>query len=288
VSAVVERRHPPWLKVRAPGGPGFVATATAVRELGLHTVCQEARCPNVGECWGHQTATFMLLGDVCTRNCGFCAVAHGRPTAVDADEPRRVALGVARLGLRHVVVTSVDRDDLPDGGAGHFAATAAAIKRGVPGCRVEVLVPDFKGREDSVATVVGAPIDVFNHNLETVPRLYPRARAGARYGRSLAVLRAAKARRPDVLTKAGLMVGLGETAGELSKVFGDLRDAGCDVLTVGQYLQPSPAHLPVERYVPPEEFDALREEALRLGFRHVEAGPLVRSSYHAWAHVPPC
>jgi lipoic acid synthetase len=288
VSAAVARRHPPWLKVRAPGGPGFVETATAVRELGLHTVCQEARCPNVGECWGHKTATFMLLGDVCTRNCGFCAVAHGRPTAVDADEPRRVALGVARLGLRHVVVTSVDRDDLPDGGAAHFAATAAAIKREVPGCRVEVLVPDFKGGEDSVATVVASPIDVFNHNLETVPRLYPRARAGARYERSLAVLRIARARRADVLTKAGLMLGLGETAPELSSVFRDLRDVDCDVLTVGQYLRPSPAHLPVERYVPPEEFDALREEAFRLGFRHVEAGPLVRSSYHAWAHVPPC
>jgi lipoic acid synthetase len=288
VSAAVARRHPPWLKVRAPGGPGFVETAATVRELGLHTVCQEARCPNVGECWGHKTATFMLLGDVCTRNCGFCAVLHGRPTAVDADEPRRVALGVARLGLRHVVVTSVDRDDLPDGGAAHFAATAAAIKREVPGCRVEVLVPDFKGGEDSVATVVASPIDVFNHNLETVPRLYPRARAGARYERSLAVLRLARARRADVLTKAGLMVGLGETAPELSSVFRDLRDVDCDILTVGQYLRPSPAHLPVERYVPPEEFDALREEAFRLGFRHVEAGPLVRSSYHAWAHVPPC
>jgi len=288
VSGLVERRHPPWLKVRAPGGPGFAATAAVVRELALHTVCQEARCPNVGECWGHQTATFMLLGDVCTRNCGFCAVAHGRPLAVDPDEPERVAAGVARLGLRHVVVTSVDRDDLADGGAAHFAATARAIKARVPGCRVEVLVPDFQGRVASVAEVVASPIDVFNHNLETVPRLYRRARAGARYGRSLAVLAAAKSRRDGLLTKAGLMLGLGETEPELLSVFSDLRGAGCDILTLGQYLRPSSAHLPVERYVPPEEFDAIRARALGLGFQHVEAGPLVRSSYHAWNHVSPC
>ncbi len=284
---VAPRRHPPWLKVRAPGGPAFSETAAAVRELRLHTVCQEARCPNMGECWGHHTATFMLLGDVCTRNCGFCAVQHGRPVAVDADEPRRVAEGVARLGLRHVVVTSVDRDDLEDGGAAHFAATARAIKAVVPDCRVEVLVPDFKGRDASVTEVAGAPIDVFNHNLETVPRLYSRARAGARYARSLEVLRAAKRSRAGLLTKAGLMVGLGEREEELISVFRDLRSVGCDVLTVGQYLRPSPAHLPVERYVPPEEFASLRMRALALGFRHVEAGPLVRSSYHAWAHVPP-
>ena len=288
MSASVERRHPPWLKVRAPGGPGFAATAAVVRELALHTVCQEARCPNVGECWGHRTATFMLLGDVCTRNCGFCAVAHGRPVAVDPDEPERVAAGVARLGLRHVVVTSVDRDDLADGGAAHFAATARAIKARVPECRVEVLVPDFQGRVASVGEVVASPIDVFNHNLETVPRLYRRARAGARYGRSLAVLAAAKSYRDGLLTKAGLMLGLGETEPELLSVFSDLRGAGCDILTIGQYLRPSAAHLPVERYVPPEEFDALRTRALGLGFRYVEAGPLVRSSYHAWNHVSPC
>jgi len=284
----VARRQPPWLKVRAPGGAGFTETAAVVRELALHTVCQEARCPNVGECWGHQTATFMLLGDVCTRNCGFCAVAHGRPLAVDPDEPERVAAGVARLGLRHVVVTSVDRDDLADGGAAHFAATARAIKARVPGCRVEVLVPDFQGRVASVAEVVASPIDVFNHNLETVPRLYRRARAGARYDRSLAVLAAAKSHRDGLLTKAGLMLGLGETEPELLSVFSDLRGAGCDILTLGQYLRPSSAHLPVERYVPPEEFDAIRARALGLGFRHVEAGPLVRSSYHAWNHVSPC
>jgi len=276
-----------WLKVRAPGGPEFAETMATVRELGLHTVCQEARCPNIGECWGHRTATFMLLGDTCTRNCGFCAVTHGRPLAVDPAEPLRVASAVARLGLRHVVVTSVNRDDLADGGAAHFAATAGAIKRLLPGCRVEVLVPDFQGNLASVAEVVTSPIDVFNHNLETVPRLYRRVRAGARYARSLAVLEAAHGGRDRLLTKTGLMLGLGETQEELASVFRDLRSIGCDILTLGQYLRPSGEHLPVERYVPPEEFTALGAEALALGFRHVEAGPLVRSSYHAWSHVPP-
>jgi lipoic acid synthetase len=281
----VARRHPEWLKVRAPGGPGWAETAATVKRFGLHTVCQEARCPNIGECWGHRTATFMLLGDTCTRNCAFCAVSHGRPLAVDADEPARVAEAVARLGLRHVVVTSVNRDDLPDGGAAHFAATARAIRDRLPGCRIEVLVPDFQGDLDAVTTVTAAPLDVFNHNLETVPRLYRRARAGARYERSLAVLEAAR-RRPALLTKTGLMLGLGEETDELISVFRDLRAVGCDVLTLGQYLRPSAAHLPVARYVPPIEFATLRESALALGFRHVEAGPLVRSSYHAWAHVP--
>ena len=287
MSSVVARRHPPWLKVRAPGGPEFAETMATVRELGLHTVCQEACCPNIGECWGHRTATFMLLGDTCTRNCGFCAVTHGRPLAVDPGEPLRVASAVARLGLRHVVVTSVNRDDLADGGAAHFAATARAIKQLVPPCRVEVLVPDFQGNSASVAEVVASPIDVFNHNLETVPRLYRRVRAGARYQRSLAVLEAARHGRTSVLTKTGLMLGLGEREDELVSVFSDLRRIGCDILTLGQYLRPSGEHLPVERYVPPEEFAALRTAALALGFRHVEAGPLVRSSYHAWSHVPP-
>ena len=287
MSTAIARRHPPWLKVRAPGGPGFAETMATVRELGLHTVCQEARCPNIGECWGHRTATFMLLGDTCTRNCGFCAVTHGRPRAVDPGEPVRVASAIARLGLRHVVVTSVNRDDLPDGGAAHFAATARAIERLVPACRVEVLVPDFQGNLASVAEVVASPIDVFNHNLETVPRLYRRVRAGARYERSLAVLEAARRTGDRLLTKTGLMLGLGETQEELVSVFADLRRIGCDILTLGQYLRPSAEHLPVERYVPPEEFAALRAEALVLGFRHVEAGPLVRSSYHAWSHVPP-
>jgi lipoic acid synthetase len=280
-------RHPPWLKVRAPGGPGFTETAATVRELGLHTVCQEAHCPNIGECWGHRTATFMLLGDTCTRNCGFCAVTHGRPLTVDPEEPDRVARAVARLGLRHVVVTSVNRDDLGDGGAAHFAATARAIKHLLPACRVEVLVPDFKGDLGSVADVVASPIDIFNHNLETVPRLYSRVRAGARYGRSLAVLAAARETGHGLLTKAGLMLGLGERQDELLSVFRDLRQVGCDILTIGQYLRPSADHLPVERYVPPDEFAALRELALADGFRHVESGPLVRSSYHAWDHVPP-
>jgi lipoic acid synthetase len=257
-----------------------------VTDLGLHTVCQEARCPNVGECWSHRTATFMLLGDTCTRNCGFCAVAHGRPLTVDPDEPDRVATAVARLGLRHVVVTSVNRDDLPDGGAAHFAATARAIRAAVPAARVEVLVPDFQGDVAAVGVVAAAPVDVFNHNVETVPRLYKRVRPGARYERSLAVLAAAASARRGLLTKAGLMLGLGESTSELLGVFRDLRAIGCAILTLGQYLRPSPAHLPVERYVPPEEFATLRVEALGLGFRHVEAGPLVRSSYHAWTHVP--
>jgi lipoic acid synthetase len=286
VSEAAVRRHPPWLKVRAPGGAGFTETLATVKGLGLHTVCEEARCPNIGECWAHKTATFMLLGDTCTRACRFCAVTHGRPLTVDAEEPERVAAAIERLGLRHVVVTSVNRDDLADGGAAHFAATARAIKTKLPACRVEVLVPDFQGRLGSVATVVAAPIDIFNHNLETVPRLYKRVRPGAQYDRSLAVLGAARAAGPRLLTKAGLMLGLGETEEELLAVFRDLRTVGCEILTLGQYLRPSTHHLPVERYVPPEEFEVLRTQALGLGFRHVEAGPLVRSSYHAWAHVP--
>jgi lipoic acid synthetase len=281
----VARRHPDWIKVRAPGGEGFAATKRVVQELALHTVCEEAHCPNLAECWGHKTATFMLLGDVCTRNCGYCAVAHGHPVAVDPLEPARVAEGVARLGLRHVVVTSVDRDDLEDGGAGHFAATARAIKQRVPECAVEVLTPDFKGDLVALAQVVDSPIDVFNHNVETVPRLYRRARPGGQYGRALALLRAAKRRRPALLTKTGLMLGLGEAREEIQRVLSDLAGVGCDIVTLGQYLQPSRRHLPVERYVPPAEFAEVREMALGLGFRHVESGPLVRSSYHAWSHV---
>jgi lipoyl synthase len=285
-ASTVVRRLPPWLKVRAPGGPGWVETRATVKQLGLHTVCEEARCPNIGECWGHKTATFMLLGDTCTRNCSFCAVSHGRPLVVDAEEPRRVAEAVARLGLRHVVITSVNRDDLPDGGAAHFAATAVAVKAASPDCRVEVLVPDFQGDDAAVATVMASPIDILNHNVETVPRLYKRVRPGARYERSLGLIRHAKAAGGTALTKAGLMLGLGETESELTAVFADLRAVGCDILTLGQYLRPSPEQLPVERYLPPEEFDALRMTASALGFRHVESGPLVRSSYHAWSHVP--
>jgi lipoic acid synthetase len=282
---VVVRRHPPWLKVRAPGGSAFAETRGVVKELGLHTVCEEARCPNLGECWGHKTATFMLLGDTCTRNCGFCAVAHGKPLTVDPHEPERVAHAVARLGLRHVVITSVNRDDLPDGGAGHFAATVSALVRVAPDCRVEVLVPDFQGNLDAVRTVIGTPVHVFNHNTETVPRLYRRVRPGARYERSLAVLEAARDRSGGRLTKTGLMLGLGEEPGELRRVFADLRAVGCEILTLGQYLRPSQDHVPLVRYVSPEEFRELGAEAKSLGFRHVESGPLVRSSYHAWAHV---
>jgi lipoic acid synthetase len=282
----VIQRHPPWLKVRAPGGADYVATRATVKSLGLHTVCEEAHCPNIGECWGHRTATFMLLGDTCTRNCGFCAVRHGRPISVDREEPERVAQAVARLGLRHVVVTSVNRDDLEDGGSGHFAATARAIKELIPTARVEVLVPDFQGNRAAVRTVVESPIDILNHNIETVPRLYKRVRPGAVYSRSLEVLAEGRRVRPVCLTKAGLMLGLGETLDEITSVFGDLRAVDCDILTLGQYLRPSAEHLPIERYVTPEEFAALKEEALAVGFRHVESGPLVRSSYHAWAHVP--
>lgn len=282
----VARRHPEWIKVRAPGGEDYASTKRVVQSLELHTVCEEARCPNLAECWGHRTATFMLLGDVCTRNCGYCAVAHGRPVTVDPHEPERVAEGVERLGLRHVVVTSVDRDDLPDGGAGHFAATARAIKRRLPSCTVEVLTPDFKGDADALAAVVDAPIDVFNHNTETVPRLYKLARPGGRYERCLGILDQAKRRRPALLTKTGLMLGLGEEVEEVRAVLADLRGVGCDILTLGQYLQPTRRHLPVVRYLPPAEFAALGDHARGLGFAHVESGPLVRSSYHAWQHVP--
>jgi lipoic acid synthetase len=281
----VARRHPEWIKVRAPGGEGYASTKQVVQSLDLHTVCEEAHCPNLAECWGHRTATFMLLGDVCTRNCGYCAVAHGRPVAVDPHEPERVAEGVARLGLRHVVVTSVDRDDLPDGGAGHFAATARAIKRRQPDCTVEVLTPDFKGTLEALAAVVEAPIDVFNHNTETVPRLYKIARPGGRYDRCLAILAAAKRQRPSLLTKTGLMLGLGEETAEVRAVLADLREVDCDILTLGQYLQPTRQHLPIVRYLTPAEFDELGVAARELGFRHVESGPLVRSSYHAWQHV---
>jgi lipoic acid synthetase len=280
------RRHPSWIRVRVPGGDGYARTRGIVAESGVATVCEEARCPNVAECWAHGTATFMLMGDTCTRNCGFCAVNHGRPKPLDPLEPERLAAAVEKLGLRHVVVTSVDRDDLSDFGAAHFAAAVRAIRRRVAECAVEVLTPDFQGRRASVEEVARAPIAIYNHNLETVPRLYKRARAGARYERSLDVLRWAKAVRPDLLTKAGLMLGLGEELDEVRGVLRDLRDAGCRIVTLGQYLRPSRAHLPVERYLEPSEFAALGDEARAMGFAHVESGPLVRSSYHAWSQVP--
>ena len=286
---MVERKHPEWIKVRAPVSPEYFRTRAMLAELKLHTVCQEACCPNIGECFGHRTAMFMLMGDVCTRNCPYCAVAHGKTRPLDRDEPRRIGEAVARLGLQHVVVTSVDRDDLADGGANHFAATARAIKSATTTARVEVLVPDFKGAHESVATVVASPIDIYNHNIETVPSLYRKCRPGGRYEVSLDVLAYAKesARKlnRDLLTKAGLMLGLGEDRDELLQVLRDLRSVECDILTLGQYLRPSQDHLPVERYVPPDEFAELKLAASALGFRHVESAPLVRSSYHAWEHV---
>ncbi|HTQ26141.1 MAG TPA: lipoyl synthase [Candidatus Binataceae bacterium] len=286
---MIERRHPDWIKVRAPTSPEYFRTRALLAELRLHTVCQEAQCPNIGECFSHRTATFMLMGDVCTRNCPYCAVAHGKVRPLDPDEPRRIAEAVARLSLDHVVVTSVDRDDLPDGGAAHFAATAGAIRRLRPAARVEVLVPDFKGSHSAVDTVVEAPVAIFNHNIETVPSLYRKARPGGNYQRSLDLLAHArstgKGRGDALLTKAGIMLGLGEETSEIEGVLRDLRTAGCDILTLGQYLRPSRDHLPVERYVTPAEFADLKSSAMALGFRHVESGPLVRSSYHAWQHV---
>jgi lipoic acid synthetase len=286
---MTERRHPDWIKVRAPTAPEYFRTKALLAELRLHTVCQEACCPNIGECFSHRTATFMLMGDVCTRNCPYCAVAHGKVRPLDPDEPRRIAEAVARLGLDHVVVTSVDRDDLDDGGASHFATTAEAIKRLRPDARVEVLVPDFKGSFAAVETVIGSPVAIFNHNIETVPSLYRKARPGGNYRRSLEVLAYArhlgKTGGRALLTKAGMMLGLGEETAEIEGVLRDLRAAGCDILTLGQYLRPSRDHLPVERYVTPAEFAELRSAAMAMGFRHVESGPLVRSSYHAWAHV---
>ncbi len=273
-------RKPPWIRVKAPAGPRFEQLKGLLREQGLHTVCEEASCPNIGECFSHGTATFMILGDLCTRRCPFCDVAHGRPLPPDPEEPRRLAEAVARMGLQHVVITSVDRDDLRDGGASHFSACIEAVRATAPETRIEVLVPDFRGR---MARALDAllPPDVFNHNLETVPRLYRKVRPGADYAHSLKLLEAFKARHPHVPTKSGLMVGLGETLEEVEAVMADLRGVGCDMLTLGQYLQPSPHHLPVERYAPPEDFARLKERGEAMGFRHVASGPLVRSSYHA-------
>jgi lipoic acid synthetase len=275
-------RHPlpPWIRVRLHQGPDLARLRKTFRDAALHTVCEEARCPNLWECWNRGTATFMILGDVCTRSCGFCAVKTGRPAeVVDADEPRRVATAVAAMNLRHAVVTSVNRDELADGGAAVFADTIQAIRRVKPDCTVEVLIPDFQGSEPALMAVLAARPDILNHNTETVPRLYATVRPQARYDRSLDVLHRAKV--AGATTKTGLMVGLGESVDELLAVFADLRGAGCDILTVGQYLQPTREHVPVVRYYDPREFDALRDRARALGFSHVEAGPLVRSSYHA-------
>jgi lipoyl synthase len=272
---------PPWLKVRFPAGPDFERIQLLMRDQTLHTVCEEARCPNIGDCWSRGTATFMILGDTCTRSCGFCAVKTGRPGAVDTGEPARVALAIQRMGLRHAVITSVNRDELPDGGAGIFAETIRWTRRLCPETTIEVLIPDFKGDAAALATVCGAEPEILNHNTETVPRLYSSVRPQGEYTRSLELLRRAKTLDPGALTKSGLMVGLGETKAELLEVFADLADEGVDILTVGQYLRPTPDHLPIDRYWHPDEFAELKAAALALGFRHVECGPLVRSSYHA-------
>src|SRR5262245_28557100 len=276
---------PPWLKVRAPGGPKYVRLKGLMREWNLHSVCEEARCPNIGECWEDVTATFMILGDVGTRNCGYCAVRHGRPAWEDREEPVRVGRAVAELGLEHVVITSVNRDDLADGGAAHFAATVRAIRREAAGCRVELLIPDFQGSSTALAAVIEARPDVLNHNTETVPRLYKVARHGGRYERTLELFRRARAAAPRLVTKSGIIVGLGEEREELLDTMRDLRAADVNVLTLGQYLRPSASHLPVARYYRPEEFGDLAQVGRDMGFAHVEAGPLVRSSYHAKRQV---
>jgi lipoyl synthase len=277
--------RPEWIRARAPQGLEYERLRGLMRGLALHTVCEEAHCPNLGECWSRGTATFMILGDVCTRACGFCAVKTGLPgVPPDPGEPRRVAEAVARMGLRHAVVTSVNRDDQKDGGASIFAATIREIRARVPGCAVEVLIPDFKGRWDALQVVVDARPDILNHNVETVPRLYRQARSGASFERSLELLRRSK--EQGLLTKSGVMVGLGEERAEIEDAFRAIRGSGTDILTVGQYLRPSPQHLAVRRYYAPAEFDSLREFALSLGFAHVESGPLVRSSYHAEQQVP--
>jgi len=274
-------RKPFWLKVPFPGGSQYLRLKGLLRASGLHTVCEEARCPNIGECFQNGTATFMILGDVCTRACAFCAVTSGRPTGLDLAEPLKVAQAASRLGLRHAVVTSVTRDDLPDGGASIFAATIRAVRHLSPDTSVEVLIPDFQGSREALAAVMAAAPDILNHNVETVPSLYRRVQPKAVYRRSLEVLAQAREMDRDVITKSGLMVGLGEEHEELLAVMADLVATGCDVLTIGQYLQPTPRHRPVARYYHPDEFAELARAGRRLGFRHVEAGPLVRSSYHA-------
>jgi lipoic acid synthetase len=272
---------PDWLKVRAPGSANYVRLKGLMRDQGLHTVCEEAHCPNIGECWHHGTATFMILGDVCTRACGFCAVQHGKPATLDSGEPARVAEAVRSMDLRYVVITSVDRDDLDDGGAFIFAETVRRIREARPSCRIEVLIPDFQGDEQALRTVLDSGPDVLNHNTETVPRLYRMARPGGRYTRTLELLEAARQYAPQITTKSGIMVGLGEDWHEVIATLADLHAAGVGILTIGQYLSPSAAHLPVVRYYHPDEFEMLRSTAVNMGFGHVECGPLVRSSYHA-------
>jgi lipoic acid synthetase len=280
------RRIPEWIRVRVHEGENFKQLRQLVRERRLHTVCEEAHCPNIFDCWNRRTATFMILGDVCTRACRFCAVTSGRPAELDLGEPLRVAESVAELGLRHAVITSVDRDDLRDGGSEIFARTIRAIRRRSPGTSIEVLTPDFRGDREAIRTVVEAAPDIFNHNTETVPRLYPSVRPRAVYANSLGLLAFVKELAPAMVTKSGVMAGLGETTDELLQVFRDMREHRIEVLTVGQYLRPSRKHAEVARYYRPEEFVELRQEALAMGFEHVESGPMVRSSYHADEQIP--
>jgi lipoic acid synthetase len=284
-AAAVPARKPSWLKVKAPGGPNYVQIKGLMRELGLHTVCEEARCPNVGECWEHKAATFMILGDVCTRNCTYCAVSHGTPQAFDPLEPVRLAEAVAQMGLRHVVITSVDRDDLPNGGAEAFAGCITEIRRRLPGTTVEVLIPDFKGSAQALRIVMDTRPDILNHNLETAERLYRLARPGGRYGRALELLTRARRLAPDGLTKSGIILGMGEEWDEVLTCMRDLRRSDVNILTLGQYLRPSGGHMPVARYYTPAEFDELRDIGSSLGFAHVQSSPLTRSSYHAWEQV---
>ncbi len=278
-------RKPSWLKVKAPGGPNYLRLKQLMRDLDLHTVCEEAHCPNVGECWEHGTATFMILGDVCTRNCAYCAVAHGRPPKFDPAEPERVAEAAATMKLQHVVLTSVDRDDLADYGAWAFAETIRQIKARSPQTSVEVLVPDFQGKEESIRTVLEAEPDIYNHNTETVPRLYKKCRPGGRYERVMNIFTTSKRLASHIPTKTGIILGMGETNEEVVAVMKDLRAVDVDILTLGQYLRPSDSHIALDRYVTPEEFRRFYEVGMELGFRHVESGPLVRSSYHAWEQV---
>ena len=279
--ALPRDKKPPWLRVQAPGSPDYLRLKRLMRSLSLTTVCEEANCPNIGECWNHGTATFMILGDICTRSCGYCNVVHGTPQAIDTEEPARVAKAVRTLELQHVVITSVDRDDIDDGGSGIFASTIETIRKQSPQCRIEVLIPDFSGRTNDLHTVLNAGPNILNHNIETVERLYRVARPGGRYNRALGLLKKAGDYRPTIPTKSGVMVGLGESLDELFRTMSDLREADCKILTIGQYRRPSVAHLPVVKYYHPDEFTMLQEHASRLGFRHVESGPLVRSSYHA-------
>ena len=278
---VAERRLPAWLKVRAPGGPNYLDLRKRFRDSALHTVCEEAHCPNIGDCWERRTATFMILGDICTRACSYCAVTTGTPLTLDLEEPVRLAETVERMGLRYAVITSVNRDELPDGGAFIFAQCIRQIRRRLPTCKIEVLIPDFQGDGNALATVVNAAPDTLNHNIETVRRVFPRVRAKGDYDQSLELLSRAREQAPHGVTKSGMMVGLGETWNEIIETMRDLRSVSCDLLTIGQYLRPSGKHVPLSRWYTPDEFDELRREGEALGFKHVAAGPLVRSSYHA-------